>query len=737
MSEMLEREIHILDYLKVVQKRLWIVVAFFVVTVSLTIMSISKQRPYYQASARLQIERETPNVINVQEVVRPDQGFYGDEFFQTQVKLLQSRSLALEVATRLGLGRKGAATPAPPRAPSGFLEGLKSIVGIGSRRGASPTPSPADSAAQGDQFNSMLIDTVLGMIAINPVKNTQLVDVVSTSGEPRLAADVANTLAVTFIERSQNQRLTTTREASSWLTSQLEEARKKVEIAEMALQRYKEEHDIIAPESRESLVVQKLDELNTALTRAKMDRIALETRFRQMEKLTLGSDLMDTFPGVIDNPMVQQLRRDYFQLQNELSDLTKTYTPKHPKIIALKSQIDSMGERVRAEVDKVRQSVRNEYEVAQAREKSLQEALEQQKRVSQGLSQKYIQYSVLDREVENNRRIYDVLLNRAKETGLVEGLHTGNIRIIDRAEVPRGPSGPNLSRSLAMSILFGLLGGIGLAFFFEYLDDSIKDPDDLEKHVQLPFLAPIPIIKPKNKSTLPEMIAFKESKAPSAEGYRSARTSIIFSSPDAPPGAILVTSSGPEEGKTTTAVNLAITMANAGKKVLLVDADLRKPRLHQVFGLKNDLGLSNLLTERTDVTAAVHQTAIAKLSLITSGPIPPNPAELLGSQRMRNLIATLRTGFEFIIFDCPPVISVTDASVLASTVDGIVLVVKAGKTSHRIVNRAKKRLEDVRGKILGVILNSVNVHRSRYYYSPHYYYSYYGEERKKGKKHSA
>ncbi len=741
MSELFEQEVHLRDYLRVVKKRLWTMAVFFFFVVTLAYFNVSRQTPLYQAQARIQIDRENPRVLNFQEVVQPESGYWGDEYYKTQFQLLQSRSLALEVVNRLGLASNPEFVGAPEKkAPFpdwfGRLKALvaRSSSGFGGTAPGGTKGFTEDPGPPADRATTVLIDRFLSRIEIKPLKETRLVDVAAVSGDARLAAGMANALATSFIEWNQRQRLTTTREATDWLSTQLEDARVKVQASEFELQRYKEQSDIVSPQDRQNLAVRKMEELSTTLTRAKTDRIALETRFRQMEKMIARQQIPDSIPEVMTNPIIQGLKREYGELQAQLSQFSKTYTAKHPKMIGLKSQLDSTSARLMDEVNKITLSIRNEYEVAKAREESLQIAVDQQKMDVQNLGQKSIRFSVLEREVENNRRIYDLLLNRAKETGLAEGLQTGNMRIVDRAEVPLAPFAPRKFRTMFWAVLVGLLGGLGLAFFFEYLDDTIKDPNDLENYVKLPFLAPIPIIKPKVSRTSRELIAEKEPMSPFSEAYRSARTSILFSSPDTQPATIMVTSAGPEEGKTTTATNLAITMAHAGNRTLLIDADLRKPRIHQVFGIKHTLGLSNLLADSTDIAASLHKTEIANLMVMTSGPIPPNPSELLGSQRMKKLLIALRENFEKVIIDCPPIISVADASILATQVDGVVIVVKAGRTSRVILRRAKKKLEDVRGRIFGVILNAVDVRKSSYYYSPVYYYSYYGEKKRKSGK---
>lgn len=737
--ENMDQEIHLKDYIKILQKRFWTIIAFFIIVVSLVSLNVSRQVPLYEARARLQIDRENPRVLNIQDVVQSERGYYGDDYYQTQYELLKSRSLAREVIERLGLASDPVFNPsiAPEEEPAepGLIQKAKAFISPKKEEDKdTANVDPLSPESEKEAYAIRLINKFLGMVQINPLKNTRLVDIRSVSTSPKLAADLSNALAVAFIERNQRIRLKTTSQATDWLFEQIEEARRKVEESEMALQRYKEQYDIVSLENKQNLVVQKMSELSTALTAAKTERITIETRYDQMKKMAEDKAMIDSLPEVLGNSLIQQLKREQSQMQNELSELSRTYTPKHPKIIRLKSQIESNKERLKAEVYKITNSIENEYKVALAKERSLQEAVEQQKKEVQSLNQKSIQYGALEREVENNQHICNLLLARAKETGLAEGLQAGNIRIIDKAETPLSPFAPKKFRSLILAIMVGMLGGVGLAFFLEYLDDSVKDPDDLEQYVKLPFLAAVPVIKLKNRKISKELVAEKDSRSAYAEAYRSARTSIIFSSPDSKPSTILVTSPGPGDGKTLTATNLAVTMAQAGKRTLILDADLRKPRVHTIFNIDNKFGLTNLLTESTDMKTGLHKTPIANLAAMPSGPIPPNPSELLGSKRMKKFLEALQKSFDNIIIDSPPTISVTDANILSTMVDGVVLVIKSGRTSRKIIKRAKNRLEEVQGRIMGVVLNAVNIRKSRYYYSPHYYYSYYGDSRRKKSK---
>jgi capsular exopolysaccharide synthesis family protein len=374
-------------------------------------------------------------------------------------------------------------------------------------------------------------------------------------------------------------------------------------------------------------------------------------------------------------------------------------------------------------------SVRNEYELAKKLEENLPLQIEEQKRQALDLDDRASTYAELEREVAQSRGLLERLESRQKETELAAALPTKNIRIVDKAEVPRAPVGPDRFRSLAMALLVGLMGGAGLVFFIEYLDRSVKDPGDLERLLNVPFLGPVPVIEAKKEGPLArDLISAHEPKSLYAEAYRSLRTGVFFTSPDNPPKVLMVTSTGPQEGKTVTTINLALAIAASGKKVLLVDADMRKPRVHKVFGQKNSVGLSTLLGGEKDVGLALKETKVANLTVITSGQIPPNPSELLGTERMVRFLGILRERFDIVLIDSPPLISITDSVVLGSHVDGVILVAKAGATSREILKRGIAMLGEVNASIVGVVLNMVDYRKSTYYYHSHYYSYYYGED---------
>jgi capsular exopolysaccharide synthesis family protein len=487
----------------------------------------------------------------------------------------------------------------------------------------------------------------------------------------------------------------------------------------------------------EQVTAQKLAQLNAQVVEAESKRVEAETRYQQATALTSTPDMLDSIPEVLNNELIRQIKSMEVELYKRMSELSKKYGENHPQMVAIESELKTLQKRKGQEVNRVINSLRSEYKVAQAKENSLKAALERQKKESLELNQKAIAYAVLQREAESARQMYELLIKRFKETSLTEDMKTGNIRIIDQAEVPLHPVRPKRRLNLLLAVVVGLLTGTGLAFFFEYLDNTIKLPEDIKRHLGIPYLGPVPAMafaengKPDG-NRVPELVTLHAPKSTASEAYRGIRTSILFSSADKPPQVLLISSAAPQEGKTCTALNLAITMAQADTKVVLVDCDMRKPSLHRVMGVPKDIGLSNLLVGSCDVKEAIISTRIENLDLIPSGPIPPNPSEILGSARMATLLELLRKTYQRIIIDSPPITAVTDAAVLGSLADGSVIVVRAGDTPREIVRNGVNHLMSVNSRILGAVLNGVDMERDGYSYYQYYYY-YYGEDGRRKK----
>jgi len=436
----------------------------------------------------------------------------------------------------------------------------------------------------------------------------------------------------------------------------------------------------------------------------------------------------------MNNPLILELKKNLASLDSEYNQKLKTYKPEYPKMVKLKEQIDQIKKKMDSEEKKIITGVKKDYDAALKREKYLRSEFEVQKKEALNLKDRSVQYQILKREVDTNRELYNGLLQKLKETGVSETLKASNIQVIDRAEVPKSPYKPNKRMNIFLSIIVGLFGGIGLVFFVEYLDNTIKTPEDLEKRVSLPTLGFIPF-HGDNEGDLPvEYITHADSKSPVSEAYCTLRTFLLLSTGGRPPRIIAITSPASEEGKTTTAINTAISFARSGAKVLIIDADMRRPKLHKLFDVDNTSGLSTYLSGIEELTEdLMKETNIPNLHVITSGPVPPNPAELLNSLRLKELINSLYL-YNFIIFDTPPVIGLPDSLILSSYTDGVMLVAKSGKTTKETTLETRRMLEAVGAKILGIVLNAVDQSAMRYSHYYNYYRSYYrsyGDENKK------
>lgn len=733
MDQATDEQINIRDYLRVILKRRWaIITVFAVIVVSVTIHAYTAT-PIYKATARLIIDKENPNVMSIQEVMAVDTS--GTDYYQTQYKIIESRNVARAVIKRLNLDKNEEFVPRPR---DNFLANLKRSV---QKTAAAfkkavvallrTSEAGSSQALKEHDPDYKLVSAFIDRIKVNPISNSRLVDIGFEAKDPVLAAKITNTLAQAYIEQNLDTKLKAVKGAVRWLNNRVVAEREKVEKSEQALLAYKTRHSIVTDFTSdvEKITAQKLAHLNTQIVEAESVRVEAETRYKQALELKRTPDMLDSIPEVLNNELIQHIKSMEVELYKRISELSKKYGQKHPQMIALQAELKTLQKRKTYEVKRVVNSLNNEYRVARAKEESLKASLAKQRKESLDLNQKAIEYGVLQREVESARQMYQLLINRFKETSLTEDMKAGNIRVLDRAEVSKSPVKPRKQRNILMSVLFGLAGGLGLAFFLEYLDNTIKDPEDIKRYLNIPYLGPVPVIVPNDnqgEDVPPEMVVLNSPKSTASEAYRGIRTNILFSSAESEPQVIMVTSSGPQEGKTITSSNLAITMAQSGNKVVLLDCDMRRPRVNKLFGISRNRGMTNLLVEKTDLKLTVFNTSVPNLHVIPSGPIPPNPSEILGSKRMEELIEVLRKNFTRIIIDTPPITAVTDAALLGKLSDGVVLVVRANRTVRDMAKTGLEQLTAVGAKLLGVVLNGVGMGRGSYYYYQYYYY--YGDE---------
>ena len=702
-------------YLAMLHKRRAIVLTCFLVSLAIAVLYNYTTRPVYQATTQILIDRDTPDVLPNKELVELVQG--GMDYYQTQYQLLKSRTLAERAVERLNLQTHPELATGPMLNP---WERLRALAGLPPSAVMDPSGMRLSPAAAA--FRSR--------IQIEPVTGSRLVNLHFRAYHPQVAADAVNALAQLYMEQALELRFTVSAEATGWLSDRVKQQHAKLLAAEQALQQYRENEGLVAQEAREGLVDQKLGTLNGAVLEARTDRIAKETVYNQIA--SLGPGQIDSFPLVLGSGAVQALKSELSLLQKEEALLAESLGDRHPEMVRVRGQIRTTQDKIRGEMRNVARAAESEYRTALAREARLQASLDSVKNEAQAANRKSIEYVGLQREVDTNRQLYQDLLTKTKQTGLETELKTTNIRVVERAEAPRKPVAPRKARSYQVAVLLGLLVGIGLALGFEHMDNTFKTPEDVREQLQLPFLGMVPDVglKPTGPSTRgPQLI--KSPNSAVADAYRVLRTNLIFSSPpDGTGRVILMSSANPAEGKTTTLANLAVALAQNGAKVLAVDADLRRPTLYQHFGVIKIPGLTDLIVGKSAASQAIHSTKIEGLQLLPCGYLPPNPAELLGSPMMKQIIEALRAHYEWVLIDAPPLLAMADAPVLCPLVDGVVLVIAAESASKPAVARAVDQVQSVGGKIAGLVLNKVNLERNSYYYSQYYgeyYRSYYAE----------
>ncbi len=723
-------EVHLLDYVKVLYKRRRTALAAFLLVVGSVTVYTFTATPIYEAKTRLLIETEEQNVVNFKQVVDEDQT--KADYYQTQYNILQSRALARRTLDELRLWDRPpfggpidagfSVKKAVVAVPAAIASGIGRLFKSGDDDANRPTQGLGadETAAQ-----SRAIDTFLSHLTVAPIRNSRLVDVKYELADPATATAIANALAKNYIDQNLEYKFMASKEASDWLGARLAEERKTVEAAESRLQQYREQHDAISLTDRENITVQKLADLNAALTRAKTERIAKEAVYQQLQAVQSDPSKLDTFPAILTNTFIQQQKTELADLQRQYAQLSEKLGDKHPDIIRIKSAIQVSQAKITGEIGKVVQSMRGEYQASLAQEQSLTQALNQQKTEALAMNRKAIDYGVLERDLESSKQIYNSLMQRAKETGVAGELKASNIRIVDPAERPRQPISPQKGTNELLALLGGSLLACGLVFFFEYLDSRIKTPDEIRKYLGLAHLGLLPALKQKDGSY---PLLSGGVPANFSEAFRAFRTAVLFSSADEGVRTLVVTSTGPSEGKSTVAGNLAISLAQAGQRVILIDADMRRPKLHQLFGLRQEPGLSNVIVGTAKPGEAVKKTSTAGLWILTAGHTPPNPAELLGSQRFHGLMTSLKGHFDWIIVDTPPVMAVTDAALVAHHASGAVFVVGAEMTSRHAAKRAIDQLDQVGVKFVGAVLNRVDLQHNAYYYSQYYrreYTTYY------------
>lgn len=703
-------------------KWLWLVGLVFVIVVAGVAAWTFHLVPIYRAECSLVLDANAPQVLDrMPEVVELGGNWSTREYFATQFNVLKSRALAEKVVTRLGLDRDDDFLKVDPK--------LDEAARAKARIAADPAQK------------------VIDALIIEPVKDSRVIKLAIEDSNPQRATDLVNAIADEYIEQNVDRKLDTTHSAGAWLADQIERVRKKLEHSEQALFQFKEDHDVLTTslEARQNITSEKLVQVSDAVTKASLRRAQLEAQRGVLKELLDESQRegaqfkAESFQPVADNALINDLKREYFRLTSERAELHEKYLDGHPKVAALDERIAKVKGDIAHAIQNVIGSSDAEYRQVIDEERRLKLILEQAKQEALRVNKLELDYGRLKREKDQTQQVYDLMVKRQKEVDIAGLLKTNNIRLIDTALVPQKPVRPNRVQNILLAMAMGLLFGLGLVVLLEMLDNTVKLQEDVEQGLGLPLLGILPSIPAHarqaagdgtDRAAMVERDLFvsHSPNSAAAECARSIRTSLLFSSPDRPFKVLLVTSTGPREGKTTTAINIGVTMAQSGSRTLLIDGDLRRPRLHRTFGVPAKDGLSTLILGESKIEDAVKSTGIERLSVLPAGPVPPNPAELLQSDRYVELLRTLVERYDRIVVDSAPVGVVTDGLVMATRADGLVLVLRAGVTQKKAAWRGRRALADVNAHIYGAILNDVNLgsRSGQYYY--YYRYGYYPSE---------
>jgi len=696
------------DYSRAFWKRKWLVLLVFSLVVFFAAVFSIHQPKIYEAVASVEIDLQAERIFsNMSDVYELGDLSYWDSksYFETQYKILQSRMVAEMVVERLHLDRDLV-----------FL-GLSDIE---------DETELAERLAKADA-----IELLRSSLLIDPVQDSRLVRIRYQGTDPKLITTIVNTVAEAYIEQNLNRKLSSTKKAISWLTEQMQDLKTKLEDSERALYAFKKENDILSTsfDQQINFTGTRLEELSRELSRAESEALRLNSDYESIKRVVPENDGEHVASSaVLKNPLIKELKVLYASQQDKYEELLARYKEKHPEVLLAKTQLERTRASLEREIAAIVQAAKSELEAAESTVQALRGQLEAVKNQARGLTVKEVEYNRLRREKESNQAVFEQVLLRLKEIDLSGMLKANNIRMLDDAKAPTIPIRPRVRLNILMGVVLGVLLAFGTALILEVSDKTLKSADDIQRYVKLPLLGIVPQVKVEPGSpeaSIPnaaEMFAFLKPTSSMAECCRTVRTNINFMMPGKTLSRLLITSASPKEGKTTIVSNLAIAIASAGHRVIVLDTDMRRPRIHKAFNMTNEYGLSNLIMGTMKDEEAIRHTPIENLDVLTCGPIPPNPSELVGSEKFVEIVNRLSKTYDRIIFDSPPVIAVTDAMVLSNIVDGVILVVKCGKTLRDEAAHSKKLLLDVNANLLGVVINHLDLDNREY---GHYYYYYY------------
>jgi succinoglycan biosynthesis transport protein ExoP len=702
------------EYLRILWKRKWLILLIAGLGTGGAYAWTRGQPRVYEADCTLEYDPNPPKPLGreVDDLANPNMWWETREYFATQNKIIASRAVAEKVVRKLSLQENPDFWGMPPEDKNSWKRA--SITATAQR--------------------------LQGMITVSQERDTRLVHVMAKDHIAERAMLLANSVAEAYIEKTMEDRLGATTGALEWLGKQLDTLKRQLEQSELALHEFSEQHTNLAVslEDQQNIVASNIQQLSRSLTDSKTRRIALNARLDELRSGNVDDPLQVDSAIILSNPAVSQLRERYRQLVAERDSLTVHYGDAHPHIISINAQIDTLKLALRAEINGLIGAAQSDVNEIREVEKGLQGALDQANRVGLELNLQEISHRRLQRERDNTSKLYGTLLERTAQTDLTRALQVAYVRTIDQALVPATPISPRMHTALAIGSLLGLLLGLGVALMLDQLDRVIRTVEEAEAagltvlgvmpHIDQTQALAQPAYGRRKRREKPEqlgdrdLIVHNHPKSSVAECCRTIRTNITFMSADRPRKTIVVTSASPREGKTTVTISLAISLAQSGKRILVVDTDLRKPRIHRSFRKPLTRGVTTVLVGEHTAKEAIQETGIPGLWLLASGPIPPNPSELLHTEQFRMLLADLAKNFDHVILDSPPLAAVTDAAILAPQVDGVILIIHTQRTTRDALRSALRQLHDVSGHLTGGVLNEVDLSTQRYGYSSYYYY---------------
>jgi capsular exopolysaccharide synthesis family protein len=755
-----DNELHLLDYWRAIRKRLWLVFGIVALVTMLAVVYVARKPDFFEAQARVQVDLEdTGALVNN---ARPLYGPADDPiYFNTQLQILVSPGLMRRVVRTLDLEHNPDFFKGEPAQRQSTWQTMQRMVGLGKQEqvaGAKAqdqlplTTAVAEATAREDLNEAKrlapYVNTVLGGLKVEPVKETRgyyketrLIDIKFTHTVPDVTSKVVNAIAETYVFSNLEKRTEANSTTGDFLQKRIAELQQQIRTAEERLVNYAKNNQIISLDPNQNTVVERLAGLNQQLLEAENDRKTAEAAYNAAKVPNAADALVDS-----ESKQAGEIESKLVELRQKRAQLLVDATDEAPEVKEVDQQLGELDRQLKE--SRARKSntlltnLHTRYQQTLEREQSLRKAFEQQRAQTLSQNEAAINYKIIQQEIETNKSLLKGLLQGAKENDVVMAGKPNNISIVDYALTPDSPVGPNRARTIFLAFFMSIGLGFGLALFLEYLDDTVHSTEEVERVLHLPALAVIPSVgAAARRRVLPgttalqkhtngngngnaELLMNVDGRSPLAEAYRHLRTSVLLSTAGRAPKSLLVTSSLPGEGKTTTAVNTAISLAQTGASVVIIDADMRRPRLQSIFGMHGQLGLSSILSSdvsEADMLAMVSNDEASGLSVLASGPIPPNPAELLGSDQMRRLLAALQASYTHVVIDSPPVSSFTDGVLISTMVDGVLLVVHGGRSSRHIVRRSKQLLNDVGAKIFGVVLNNVNLQSHDYYYYQNYY----------------